>query len=151
MIIYLIRHGHAEEREKWDKTDMERPLIQKGVLKAEKAFSRYFKIYEKPKVIISSAAMRAFQTADVLHSICGVEVIVREGLNPGAEAADFEDVIAEFSEISPIAIIGHEPDMSEFISEYIADGEMICEFKKGSICHLENKMLVNLIQQKALL
>jgi len=151
MILYLIRHGHAENRLLWDKPDMERPLTKKGVLRAEKAFSKYFKNYDKPELIISSAAMRAFQTADVLHSICGVEIMARECLNPGADTQDFEEVIAEFSYLNSIAIIGHEPDMSEFISDYLSDGEMICEFKKGSICQINNRMLVNLIQQKVLL
>lgn len=150
MVLYLIRHGHAEDRAFWDRPDMERPLIKKGLIRAERAFARFFSIYEKPEIIISSEAVRSLQTADVLSRVCGADIAVRSALNPGAGDADFESVLAEFGGRSSIAVVGHEPDMSFFISSYLSDGSLSAEFKKGSICHIENRCLINLVQQKVL-
>lgn len=54
MILYLIRHGHAEDRLEWDRPDIERPLIKKGIARAHRAFSRFTALYEPPKLIVSS-------------------------------------------------------------------------------------------------
>lgn len=151
MILYLIRHGHAEDRAVWNRPDIERPLIKKGRARAEKAFLKFFSIYDKPEVVLSSEAARAYATAEILAAQCGLDVQVRKLLNPGAATIDYESVLAEFGKAKVIAIIGHEPDMSEFLSDYLSDGSLTAEFKKGSICHIEDRRLINLIQQKVLI
>lgn len=151
MIIYLIRHGHAEDRAAWHGPDIDRPLIRKGITRAEKAFRKFFSIYQKPDVIISSQAARALGTAEILGRQQGVGVLVRSAINPGAGNTDYASVLKEFDNTAALAVVGHEPDMSDFISYYLSDGILIPEFKKGSICHIENKCLINLIQQKVLL
>jgi len=151
MTIYLIRHGHAEDRMVWHGPDIERPLTKKGTLRAAKAFSNFFSKYKKPEIVITSEAARAKGTADILHSMCQAELFVRECLNPGADTGDYLSVLQECEDGGIIAVIGHEPDMSEFISEYLTEGTLCQTFKKGSIAHIENRCLVNLIQQKVLL
>jgi len=151
MIIYLIRHGHAVDREIWNKPDLERPLTKKGEKRAEKAFQKFFSIYEQPKTIVTSEATRAFQTGDILQGVCGGELHMRANINPGAMRSDFEAILTEFQSSKVIAIVGHEPDLSSFASEYLTDGFLVLDFKKGSICHIEDKYLVNYVQQKVLL
>lgn len=151
MTLYLIRHGHAEDRFLWSGADMERPLIDKGIVRAEKAFKRFLKLYNPPEKIITSNAVRAYQTAEILHDACGAEIVYRDELNPGASVKDYLSVTNKFSSSEPIAIVGHEPDMSEFISDYLSDGSLFLDFKKGSICVIRDRCLVNLIQQKVLI
>lgn len=151
MIIYLIRHGHAEDRLRWNKPDIRRPLIEKGRQRADRAFSKFFSIYTKPEKIITSEADRAYETAEILHRHCKGELIVRSCLNPGADIEDYQTVLDEFSDCSSIAIIAHEPDMSEFASHYLSAGRMDILLKKGSIIHISDSSIVNIIQQKVLL
>ncbi|MGD9807621.1 MAG: histidine phosphatase family protein [Deferribacterales bacterium] len=151
MLIYLIRHGHAEDRLIWNEPDIKRPLTAKGRSRADKAFSKFFSIYAKPEKIITSEANRAFETAEILCRHCGVEYIVRGCLNPGAVSAGYMSVLNEFADAESIAIVGHEPDMSEFASEYLSNGNLNIVLKKGSVIHIEDGCLVNVIQQKVLL
>jgi phosphohistidine phosphatase len=60
-------------------------------------------------------------------------------------------VLNEFADADSIAIVGHEPDMSEFASEYLSNGNLNIVLKKGSVIHIEDGCLVNVIQQKVLL
>jgi phosphohistidine phosphatase len=151
MILYLIRHAHAEERYNWSGPDIDRPLISKGIKRANRAFSNFFSKYPHPDKIISSKAARSLGTAEVLHNICGAQIVTRKCINPWAEVSDYYKVIEEFSDAGAIAIIGHEPDMSEFMSDYLTDCKTDMLFKKGSICHIENGFLINFVQQKVLL
>ena len=151
MVIYLIRHGHAEDRLIWNEPDIKRPLTEKGRSRADKAFSELFSHYPKPEKIITSEANRAYETAEILCRHCDAEYAVRSCLNPGAGYAGYMSVLSEFSGAGCIAVVGHEPDMSEFASEYLSGGELNIILKKGSVIHIEDGCLVNVIQQKVLI
>lgn len=151
MNIYVIRHGHAEERENWYEDDLLRPLTEKGRKRAAKAFARYFDVYKKPDIIISSAAIRALETAEILQDIIKTDVIISKNINPGADSTDYQKLIEDYKSFKYIAFVGHEPDMSEFISAATAESRLLCEFKKGSICFIKGNVLHSLVQQKMLL
>lgn len=153
MQIYFIRHAHALSRNEWEDYDIFRPLSEKGVERAEKAFSRFCELFKKPDVIITSEASRALKTAEIMSKHTGSGILKEPLLNPGAEILDYESVIKTY-DTDPeqtIALIGHEPDLSKFISFYISEGELYLIMKKGSICYVDNNALKALIQQKYLL
>lgn len=151
MIVYLIRHGHAEEREAFKGRDLDRPLTEKGKVRAKRAFTRFFNIYDKPAAVLTSAAVRCVETASIISEICGVKYDIRERLNPGAKIKDYLETVSDWRHASPLAVVGHEPDLSDVIS-FITGGKALrLELKKGSIAHIDDSVLVNLIQQKALL
>ncbi len=153
MKIYFIRHAHAISRSDFDGDDLSRPLSEKGIQRAEKAFSRFSALFKKPDVIISSQAVRAKETAEILKKYCDCDLLEDPLLNPGADFLDYESVIKTYDDDTDkiVAVVGHEPDMSKFISFYIAEGELYLTMKKGSICYVDNKSLMGLIQQKVLL
>jgi|Wag4MinimDraft_12_1082652.scaffolds.fasta_scaffold00601_6 phosphohistidine phosphatase len=153
MKIYFIRHAHAVSRNDFEGDDLYRPLSEKGISRAEKAFSRFSNIFKKPDVIISSQAIRAKKTAEILKKYCDCDLFEEPLINPGADFLDYESVIKTYDDDSDklIALVGHEPDMTKFISFYIAEGELFLIMKKGSICYVDNKSLMGLIQQKILL
>jgi phosphohistidine phosphatase len=153
MKIYFIRHAHAISRIDFDGDDLYRPLSEKGIQRAEKAFSRFSALFKKPDVIISSQAARAKETAEILRKYCDCDLLEDPLLNPGADILNYESVIKTYDDDTDkiVAVVGHEPDMSKFISFYIAEGELYLTMKKGSICHVDNKSLMGLIQQKVLL
>lgn len=153
MKIYFIRHAHAESRAEWEDDDFYRPLTDKGITRADEAFGRFVKLYDPPDVIVTSEAVRAEQTADILKKYCSCKVTKDPLLNPGADILDYESVIKtyDYEPEQRVAVVGHEPDMTKFISFYVSEGELFLIMKKGSICYVDNKVLKGLIQQKYLL
>ena len=151
MILYLIRHGHAEERDTFKGKDIDRPLTAEGQKRAKEAFSNFLKKYKQPKAILASQAVRSVETASILGELCGVKYDICPSINPGAEIKDYINLIGDWRHADVLAVVGHEPDLSETASFIVSGGALRMELKKGSIIHIEDSVLINLIQQKALL
>ena len=149
--FYLIRHAHALKREKWDKDDLKRPLEKEKIALARKFFTKVFKNLPKPKIIYTSEAKRAMDTAKILQKITEAEIIIEKGLNPGSDTQGYLSVVKSHTDATIFAIIGHEPDMTKFISSYVGESRLNIRLKKGSLCHIKNNVLMNLIQQDVLL
>ena len=114
MDLLLIRHATAVQREDWKDDDLLRPLTDEG-RKAAKTFFRLLRdMVPAPDRILTSPAERATATAILLHEALGGRKprIVPE-LAPGCPL----DVIAAEartgSRNTTIAIVGHEPDLSQ--------------------------------------
>ena len=151
MDVYIIRHAHAVKKEEWDKNDLHRPLTKKGIVKSKDAFKKFVKKFSKPNIIISSEALRAKHTGEILNKYCNVKFLVDNRLNPGASVDNYHSLISEHSKFEIICLIGHEPDISNFISDYLTEGKLQIILKKGSIVHIRDGSLINLVQQKILL
>jgi len=149
--FYIIRHAHAVERSLWGKDDLERPLTKDGKQRARSAFRKLFKKLKPPKVIYTSEAVRSFETALILKKITGAEIIKDKTLNPGADNLSYLTIIKSYDQNKPFAIVGHEPDISKFISFYVSENAINLRVKKGSICHIKNKCIHNFISQDVLL
>ena len=150
MECYLIRHGHAVKREDWEDEDMRRPLTEEGEERADAAFARFCNIFSPPHVILTSAAERARRTAACLAAHCEGRIREDPRLNPGATVNDYENVLQAFEAYDPVALVGHEPDLSSYISHVLAGDALDLEVKKGAICHIREDTLLGLIQQKVL-
>jgi phosphohistidine phosphatase len=148
---YFIRHGHAVERYEWKDDDMLRPLTEKGIHRMEASCTKFFSLYPRPNIIYSSEAVRSVQSAEILAKVTKASMKIIPLLNPGATPADYIEAISGNTPNNTVAYVGHEPDMTEFLSFYISGSAIDLVLKKGSICHLENRHIVNLAQQKLLL
>lgn len=149
--FYIIRHAHAIDSTKWTKEDLKRPLSRDGKSRAKKFFTKIFKNLPNPEIIITSEAKRSVDTAKILQKMTGAEVVVEKGLNPGCDNLEYISVVRAQDDVKVFAIVGHEPDISNFISFYTGESKLNMKLKKGSLCHIKNKVLTNLIQQDALL
>ncbi|WP_164885347.1 SixA phosphatase family protein [Geovibrio thiophilus] len=147
---YFIRHAHAQERHEWEEDDMLRPLTAEGKRRMELAARRYFSMYPAPYHVVTSEAVRAMQTAEIVCGVTKGELVREPLLNPGADIACWLEAVKKLPGNTTTAFVGHEPDMTDFLSFYMAGSSMEIVLKKGSICHLENRHLVNLVQQKLL-
>lgn len=134
----FIRHSVALERDEWEGDDMLRPLSKKGVKVAQDMCKKLPKIYEID-LIVSSEAQRALQTARILKEYYpNADFIINEKLNPGCTFEHFDrllDDLVEFPEV--IAFVGHEPDFSEIISEFITESYIRMRLKKPSLVEVE--------------
>lgn len=138
MQVLFVRHAPALSRANWLRDDLERPLSDKGIISAKKAFKELSKIYDAPNVIYTSKAVRAKETAGLLSkSFGGVKITESSLLNPGATFKDFKELL-EGEESGCIALTGHEPDFGEIISAIVAhNSKLAIEVKKASLIEVD--------------
>ncbi len=149
MKLLFIRHSLAMDKEVFVGNDLERPLVEKGIKRAKTFFKHIKKIYPKIDYIITSKAKRAKDTALILKEFYK-DAIYEETtlLYPGANINDLKKVLKNKDGI--VAIVGHEPDLSEFIKELMFAPNLKIKLKKPSLVELEDKVLKALIQYKHL-
>jgi len=147
MKILFIRHSLAMEREEWTGHDFERPLVDKGIKRAKKFFKHIKKIYPHIDFIVTSKAMRAKQTALILKEYYKNSVFEETALlYPGAGINELKKVLNAKDGI--VAVVGHEPDLSEFIKELMYAPNLKIKFRKPSLAEIEDGELRALFQYR---
>lgn len=130
MELYLIRHGIAQEKET-DIKDEERSLTKEGHQKTEKVAERLKKLGLEFNFILTSPLVRARQTAEILIAAkLGSQLEESNYLAPNGHISNWLDYWLKprnFAENSQIALVGHEPDLSNW-AEILLWGEV-----KGSL------------------
>ena len=147
MKLLFIRHSLAVEREEWRGHDLDRPLAEKGKKRARKFFKVIKKIYPEIDIIITSKAKRALQTAEILKEFyLDADFEITSKLYPGANFNDLKEVLEGREGI--IAIVGHEPDLSEMIKTIMHAPNLKLKLQKPSIVEIEDKIMRGLFQYK---
>ncbi|MBU7583917.1 MAG: phosphohistidine phosphatase SixA [Nostoc sp. TH1S01] len=126
MELYLIRHGIAQERQAGIK-DEERELTKEGRQKTEKVAQRLLKLDLQFNLIVTSPLVRARQTAEILVAT-GLSSQLEESphLAPGGHLSSWLVYWLEpknYSQNTQIALVGHEPDLSNW-AEILLWGEV---------------------------
>ena len=128
MKIIVFRHGEAEEKRP-GMSDEERRLTEKGRRDVEcvaRALPwRPFKIYTSPLV-------RAFETAEIIARIYGIDIIATDRLRP--ETASIES-IRELQLVDGVVLVGHAPSIERLVSDLIGGGNV--RLRAGSAAGLE--------------
>ncbi|MBD2251093.1 phosphohistidine phosphatase SixA [Nostoc parmelioides] len=125
MELYLIRHGIAEEQKTGIK-DEERELTKEGKQKTEKVAHRLLELGRQFDLIVTSPLMRARQTAEIFLA-CGLscQLEASNHLAPNGNIFNWLDYWLKpknFPENAQIAIVGHEPCLSNW-AEILLWGE----------------------------
>jgi phosphohistidine phosphatase len=136
MNIYLIRHSDSESISKGLK-DFERKLTPYGELKIRNASLFWKNLIPEFDYIFSSPYLRAIQTSKIIASTYNYkkEIIVDKRLGCGSETESLFEILNSFQS-GDIAIVGHQPDLSNHISRLISDEGISIEFKKGAIAKI---------------
>jgi phosphohistidine phosphatase len=138
MKALFIRHAKAIDRISWLKDDMQRPLSDKGVSSAKYIFKAISKIYETPNVVFTSEAARCRETAHIfMKYFSGSALKSSPLLNPGADIEGIKSIFSQNIGLNFVVFIGHEPDLSEIVSELLGNKNMIIDFRKCAIAELE--------------
>ncbi|MEN9563481.1 MAG: hypothetical protein RIR73_1725 [Chloroflexota bacterium] len=137
MNLYLIRHAIAEE-ESPSGEDSQRELTDKGAKKMRLIAKGLRTLGVEFDLIVSSPYVRAMQTAEILSDVFKKKkFVLSDHLMP---AGDPNLLIAEINEkhtVDSLAIVGHEPYLSNLVSLLVADGAPVeMTFKKGGVCYL---------------
>jgi phosphohistidine phosphatase len=139
MDLFLLRHGKAHARSPQWRPDSKRPLTQEGeegafdVARGIKALGVSF------DVILTSPYVRALRTAEILAEVYETQKLFETvNLTPDAPGKDIvEEITQNFSAAQEIALVGHEPSMSELISTLLTGERGMClELKKAGFCKL---------------
>lgn len=139
MILYIVRHAWAEERdaERWPDDGL-RPLTKKG----RKRFAKFLRRMEDSdvaaQVVATSPLLRCRQTAEILvdHLPDQPGVVELEALAPGSDLGTLIQWTAA-QEIDEIAWVGHAPDVGHLTAALIGSSDAAIDFAKGAIACLE--------------
>lgn len=127
------------DRADFDGPDLLRPLTEQGRLKAKAAFQALARVYGAPDLIISSKAVRARETAEILRGCLGGPAVAdTDLLNPGADDRHFMKALAALAaKHEYVAVVGHEPDFSSIVGVVCGGAGLRIEVKKASCIEVD--------------
>jgi phosphohistidine phosphatase len=138
--LYLVRHAVAFSRDptRWP-DDGERPLTPEGEARFRKAARGVRRIVTSVDVVLSSPLLRAWRTAELLEEEAGWPAPKPEPvLEAGRSPAEGIEVIEPHLDVASLALVGHEPYLSELASILLTGSptSLTMAMKKGGVGHL---------------
>ncbi|PYV98377.1 MAG: phosphohistidine phosphatase [Acidobacteria bacterium] len=141
MIIYFLRHANAGQHVSNPKKDEKRALDETGVEQCGYVGRALAALDAQVEVIISSPLKRAAQTASLVGNEMGYEgkLQLDNALRPEAGFGDFRKLLDKYSKYESIMVVGHNPNLSEFLGRSISETgcEAGVELKKGGVARIE--------------
>jgi phosphohistidine phosphatase len=141
MIIYFVRHANAGEPMQNSKKDEKRALDKEGIEQCGVVGRALAALDVQVDAIISSPLKRAAQTASLVGNELSYEgkLQLEDALRPGASFADFRKLLEKYSRYEAIMVVGHNPNLSEFLGRSISETgcEAGTELKKGAVARIE--------------
>lgn len=139
--IVVIRHAPAEEREhahRQGRPDAERALTDEGRAKMQEVAAGLRHGVAHLDVIASSPLRRARETAEIVaQHFAPLRPVECEALVPEAHPEELLDWL-RMQQKGCIAVVGHEPDLSVWVSWALTgDAIPLLHLKKGGACLLE--------------
>jgi phosphohistidine phosphatase SixA len=127
MILYIVRHGKAEEQA-FSSRDEDRSLTPKGIQQAQFLAECMAKAPVRPSLVISSGFIRAMTTARVLHTATACRFEMSKSLEIGHEVSEVIKLIeqavvkegARSKTETCIVVVGHNPQLSELCTTLTA-------------------------------
>ena len=141
MILYFLRHASAGEHFINPKKDEKRPLDKEGIEQCGFIGRALMALNAQVDAIVSSPLKRCTQTASLVGNELGYEgkIQLDNALRPGSGLADFRKLLEKYSRLEAIMVVGHNPNLSQFLGAIISDSgcEASLELKKGAVAKVE--------------
>jgi phosphohistidine phosphatase len=145
MQLLVIRHAIAEDKEVFARSGRDddlRPLTENGRDKMRRAARGLREVAPPVSVLATSPLVRARETAEIVMPALSIErAETVEALRPDG---DYDELLTWLREQSTddegdaIAIVGHEPQLSGFVTWLMsATSSSRVELKKGGACLLD--------------
>lgn len=132
MRLIIIRHAIAVDRSP-DIPDDERPLTEEGRKRFRQAARGLARLFPPPDLLLSSPLVRARQTARIASKAWSVPVTDEAAL-AGGTVGDLEAALRRVPAQSTVALVGHEPQVSEFLAHLVGSTQPDrLTFKKGGV------------------
>jgi phosphohistidine phosphatase len=122
MDLYVLRHGEAGKRLATGGKDSERALTVTGIEEVEQVAQGLYRLDVKFDLVATSPLRRSFQTAQILAKMLKIKKGKFEEwdqLKPEGSRLDLYRKLSQFKQESSILAVGHEPYLSNMISEII--------------------------------
>jgi phosphohistidine phosphatase len=141
VILYFLRHASAGQHGPNPKKDEKRALDKEGIEQCGYVGRALNALQVQVDTIISSPLKRCTQTAVLIGNEIGYEgkLQMDASLRPEAGLADFRKLLDKYSRLEAIMVVGHNPNLSQFLGSVISDSgcEASLELKKGSVAKVE--------------
>ena len=141
MIIYFLRHASAGQRVANPSKDEKRALDKEGMEQCGYVGRALAALDVQVDTIISSPLKRSTQTASLIANELGYEskLQIEPAVRPEATFADFRKLLDKYSKQEAIMVVGHNPNLSEFLGRVISDTgcEASIVLKKGAVAKVE--------------
>lgn len=143
--IYIIRHAAAAELDNEIVEEGYRYLTIHGRNHCKIVAQRLKDMNTRFDIILSSPIVRAVQTAEVFGAALKYEGEIKTAIEliGGSTAARFLQMLKRYSHFNNIALFGHAPDVNNFSTLLINDGQnknFNINFKNSSVCKIEYDM-----------
>jgi len=115
--LYLIRHGKASQQMM---PDIKRPLIEKGIKRTRKFAKKLKETCVQPDLIVSSPAVRAYQTAEILAEIFEYpmdKIDINQYFYFHPEEAVLHQLMGLPDTVQTVFITGHNPIWTDIADE----------------------------------
>ncbi len=135
--LVVVRHAKSS----WDDpdlTDFDRPLNNRGMKDAPKMGKRLRKGNLKPGLVVSSPAVRALHTCQLICEELKVPVssIHEEELLYHASASTLLDVVKKTPDsVDTLMIVGHNPGLTDIVDSLCGEGP--ANLPTGSVTFIE--------------
>ncbi|MFL5779564.1 MAG: SixA phosphatase family protein [Chloroflexota bacterium] len=135
MELYLLRHAHAGNPERWSGPDEVRPLSAKGEAQADRLGRFLAGVHFRPDAIASSPKVRARQTADTVARHLALKVQIDERLGGGLDERILDAVVADLGDPARPVLVGHDPDFSELVASLTGSARVA--MRKGAFVRID--------------
>ena len=119
MRLVIIRHAVAVPRGTPDMPDDERTLTAKGRRRFRQAARGLASAVRRPDALLTSPLPRARQTAQIAAKAWGKLKAVDTPALAGGTFEELALALAPYGEKDTVAIVGHEPDLSELLARLL--------------------------------
>jgi phosphohistidine phosphatase len=140
MIIYFLRHASAGTRKDDLKKDEKRALDKEGVEQCGLMGRALAAMNVHVDATVSSPLKRAAQTAALVSNEIGYEGKLQfdPSLKPGGSWEDFIKMLQKYAAAEAIMVVGHNPNLSEFLGKLIGRRSPAqVDLKKGAVAKVE--------------
>ncbi len=133
MNLYIIRHTDASS----EGSNTGRRLTFLGKQKLLTKIISWEESHIKFKFVLSSPLIRARQTTEIIkeHFHHSIQLQVEQCLKPGCSPSELE-VLLQLFDFENIAVVGHEPDCSSFVSYFCKIYPPDLYFEPAGLAHI---------------
>ncbi len=132
MILTILRHGKAVEREAWHGDDRDRPLTREGIVQTRTALRALSGVITAEEVW-TSPWKRARQTAELAAELWDLPLTEYPWL--AGESTEIPEWSRCLRGAGEVVLVGHEPDLGRFIGMLLGGQPM--PLKKAGLAILE--------------
>ena len=139
MNLYVLRHASAGTRRANPLVDVKRPLDKEGKQQCLLLGNYLNALKVQFDLVASSPLKRALQTASLVGTETGYDgkIMISDALSPGATVPAFEKLVADFNTHENVLIVGHNPNLAQFLGTLLSSSRMKIRLRKGAIARVD--------------